>query len=252
MAKNTQTIPEDMHWTGHLGELRKRLFISLGVFIVFFGLGFYFAKDIYFYVEGDVPFQLTILSPFEIIWVYIMIATMAGLIITLPFLGLQLWLFISPGLTKKERKVSLLYIPAMFLLFVLGLGFGFFFIKDLILQFLLDLSEGVVQEMYTARNYFKFIMQTTIPFAFFFEVPLIAMFLTSLGILDPKVMKKTRKYAYLILVILGAMLSPPDFVLQLLVAGPLILLYEIAIFMSGIVYRRRMRHLKSLYTDTDE
>lgn len=65
-------------------------------------------------------------------------------------------------------------------------------------------------------------------------------------------MKKTRKYAYLILVILGAMLSPPDFVLQLLVAGPLILLYEIAIFMSGIVYRRRMRHLKSLYTDTDE
>lgn len=95
-------------------------------------------------------------------------------------------------------------------------------------------------------------MQTTIPFAFFFEVPLIAMFLTSLGILDPKVMKKTRKYAYLILVILGAMLSPPDFVLQLLVAGPLILLYEIAIFMSGIVYRRRMRHLKSLYTDTDE
>ncbi len=252
MANKIESTPDDMHWTDHLGELRKRIFLSLFVFIVFFGLGFYFAKDIYFYVEGDVPFELTILSPFEIIWVYIMIATMTGLMITLPFFGLQLWLFIKPGLTKKEQRISLMYIPAMFILFVLGLGFGYFFIKDLILDFLLDLSDGVVQEMYTARNYFKFIMQTTIPFALFFEVPLISMFLTSLGILDPRFMKKTRKYAYLILVILGAMLSPPDFILQLLVAGPLIVLYEIAIVMSSIVHRRRMKQLKALYMDSDE
>lgn len=104
MAKNTQTIPEDMHWTGHLGELRKRLFISLGVFIVFFGLGFYFAKDIYFYVEGDVPFQLTILSPFEIIWVYIMIATMAGLIITLPFLRITIVAIHQPRINEKGTE----------------------------------------------------------------------------------------------------------------------------------------------------
>lgn len=248
MEEQQQTNQEQevMDWTEHLGELRKRLIYTLIVFGISFGAGFVFVEEIYRFMERDVDFTLNVLSPFEIIWIYIIIATVTGIIVTLPFFAFQLWLFIRPGLTSHERKVSLMYVPALFILFILGLLFGYFVIKDIILQFLLDLGDGLVNEMFTAANYFKFIMQITLPFALFFEVPLIAMFLTSLGILDPSFMRKTRKYAYLILVILGTMLSPPDFILQLLVAAPLIILYEIAILMSSIVHKRRIKKLKKL------
>ncbi|MGM8216396.1 twin-arginine translocase subunit TatC [Bacillaceae bacterium W0354] len=236
----------EMHWTEHFGELRKRLFWTALIFVISFGVGFYFVEEIYFFMEKDVPFKLTVISPFEIIWIYIIIATITGLLVTIPFFALQLWLFVKPGLTSKEKKISLLYIPAIFILFLLGLGFGYFFIKDLILDFLLNLGEGLVNEMFTAANYFRFVMQVTLPFAFFFEVPLMAMFLTSLGIIEPAYLKKVRKFAYLILVILGTMLSPPDFILQLFVAGPLIALYEISIFASSIVYKRRKKKIQQL------
>ncbi|GAA0459294.1 twin-arginine translocase subunit TatC [Alkalibacillus silvisoli] len=252
MANDNQFDQNDMDWTEHLGELRKRFFISFIVFALSFGVGFYFREEIYLYIANDVPFQLTVLSPFDIIWVYVIIGTMLGLIITIPFLAFQLWLFIKPGLTKHERRVSLLYVPAIFILFILGLIFGYFIIKDLVLNFLLDLSDGLVNEMFTVNNYFRFILQITVPFAFFFEVPLIAMFLTSLGIITPAFMKKTRKFAYLILIIIGTMLSPPDFILQLIVAAPLIFLYELAIIMSGIVYRKRMKKLEELNRELEE
>nr|WP_306978098.1 twin-arginine translocase subunit TatC [Alkalibacillus salilacus] len=242
---------EEMDWTSHLGELRRRFFWSFIVFALSFGVGFYFREEVYNYVANDVPFQLTVLSPFDIIWVYVIIGTIVGFLITIPFLALQLWLFIKPGLTKHEARVSLLYVPAIFILFALGLGFGYFIIKDLVLNFLLGLSDGVVNEMFTVNKYFRFIMQITVPFAFFFEVPLVAMFLTSLGVLTPDYMKRTRKYAYLILIVLGTMLSPPDFILQLIVAAPLILLYELAIMTSRIVYKRRLEKLAAIQDQLD-
>ncbi|WP_307065983.1 twin-arginine translocase subunit TatC [Alkalibacillus filiformis] len=252
MTNDQQISQNEMDWTEHLGELRKRFFWSFIVFALSFGVGFYFREEIYLYIANDVPFQLTVLSPFDIIWVYVIIGTMAGLIITVPFLAFQLWLFIKPGLTKHEKRVSLLYVPAIFILFILGLAFGYFVIKDLVLNFLLNLSDGLVNEMFTVNNYFKFILQITVPFAFFFEVPLIAMFLTSLGVLTPAFMKKSRKFAYLILVVIGTMLSPPDFILQLVVAAPLIFLYELAIITSAIVYRKREKKLAELNEQSDE
>ncbi|NIK11015.1 twin-arginine translocase subunit TatC [Alkalibacillus almallahensis] len=251
MTHEEEIDQQEMDWTGHLGELRRRFFWSFIVFALSFGVGFYFREEVYNYVANDVPFQLTVLSPFDIIWVYVIIGTIVGFLVTIPFLALQLWLFIKPGLTKHEARVSLLYVPAIFILFALGLGFGYFIIKDLVLNFLLGLSDGVVNEMFTVNKYFRFIMQITVPFAFFFEVPLIAMFLTSLGVLTPDYMKRTRKYAYLILVILGTMLSPPDFILQLIVAAPLILLYELAIMTSGIVYKRRLKKLAAIQDQLD-
>jgi len=245
MTDSNQTT-NTMHWTDHLGELRKRVVWTLVIFVLSFIAGFYFVEEIYFFMENDVPFKLTVISPFEIIWIYIIIATVTALIVTVPFFALQLWLFISPGLTKKERRISILYIPVIFILFIGGLAFGYFFIKDLILGFLLNLGEGLVNEMFTAANYFRFILQITIPFALFFEVPLIAMFLTSLGILNPSFLKRVRKFAYIILVLLGTMLSPPDFILQLFVIGPLIALYEIAIFASSAIYKRQLKKIEKL------
>lgn len=232
---------KEMNITGHLAELRKRLIWTTVVFIAFFIVGFIYVKELYGFFVNDLEFTLNVISPGEIIWIYFTMASLVAVVGTLPFLCLQIWLFIRPGLTSRERKVSLSYIPATFLLFVGGLTFGYYIFIELILPFLLSLNEGMFNELFTVDKYFRFLLRVTLPFAVLFEIPVITMFLTSLGILTPQFMRKTRKYAYLILVIIGTIISPPDFVLQLVVAVPLILLYEVSIFLSGFVYRRKMK-----------
>lgn len=234
---------KDMNVVSHISELRNRLIVTAIFFVLFFFVGFYFVKDIYAFFEQDFDFdfKLTILSPGEIIWIYFTIAGIVAMICTLPIIMLQLWLFISPGLKSNERKATLAYIPSAFLLCIGGLVFGYFLFIKLILPFLLSLNDGMFQEMFTVGKYFKFLFRITIPFAVFFEIPIISMFLTSLGVITPAFMRKTRKYAYFILLIAGALLTPPDVFLQLVVAVPLFIIYEIGIFLSGVVYRKKQR-----------
>src|SRR5690625_5299682 len=236
---------KEMNIVGHLSELRNRLLITGVCFIGFFILGFIFIKDIYYFFESDIDFKLTVTSPGDIIWIYFSIAGLIAIVATLPVLSLQLWLFVKPGLTKPERRVSLSYIPAIFLLFVLGLIFGYLMFIKLILPFLLSLNDGMFNELFTVEKYFRFLMRITIPFAILFEIPVILMFLTSLGVVTPNFLKKTRKYAYFILLIVGALVTPPDVILQLAVAVPLFILYEISIYLSTIVYRKKQqRHME--------
>jgi len=239
-----------MNIVGHLSELRKRLMVTGLFFIIFFILGFIFVKDIYQFFENDIDFKLTVTSPGDIIWIYLIMASLIAIIFTLPMLSLQIWLFIKPGLTKNERKSSLGYIPAIFLLFVIGLVFGYLVFIKLILPFLLSLNDGMFNELFTVERYFRFLIRLTLPFALLFEIPVIMMFLTSLGILTPQFLRKTRKYAYFILLIVGALITPPDIILQLAVAVPLFLLYEISIYLSVIVYRRKVKKHKE-YMSTD-
>lgn len=230
---------QEMNMMGHLGELRNRLVWSAIIFIIFFIAGFVFVKDIYMFFTNDLDFTLNVISPGEIIWVYLIIASVIAIAGTLPFLCIQVWLFVRPALTPKERKVTLTYIPGIFLLFLGGLFFGYFVIRPLIFDFLVSLSTDMVEIMFTADKYFRFLLQVTFPFAILFEIPVISMFLTSLGIINPSLLRKIRKYAYLVLIIIGTMISPPDFLLQMIVAIPLIVLYEISIFMSRLVYRKK-------------
>lgn len=236
---------KEMNIVGHLSELRKRLMITAFAFIGFFIFGFVYIKDIYRFIESDIDFKLTVTSPADIIWIYLTIAGIIAIVATLPVLSLQLWLFIKPGLTKPERRVSLSYIPAIFLLFVVGLVFGYFMFNKLILPFLLSLNDGLFNELFTVDRYFRFMFRMTIPFALLFEIPIIIMFLTSLGVLTPQFLRKMRKYAYFILLIVGALVTPPDVVLQVVVAIPLFILYEISIILSASVYRKKMeRHIE--------
>src|SRR5690625_1773890 len=110
-----------MDVTGHLSELRNRLMVTAVVFIIFFIIGFIYRKEIYSFFERDIHIKLNIMSPLETVWIFFSIAGLVAIIETIPILTLQLWLFIKPGLTKKERKATLSYVPAIFLLFFLGL-----------------------------------------------------------------------------------------------------------------------------------
>ncbi|MFB4169165.1 twin-arginine translocase subunit TatC [Virgibacillus sp. JSM 102003] len=232
---------KEMNLVGHLSELRNRLIVTAVFFIILFVIGFIYVEDMYDFFTKSLDFTLNITGMTDIVSVYITLAGLVAIIGTLPLLCLQIWLFIRPGLTKAEQRASLLYIPAIFLLFTGGLSFGYVIFVNLIVPFLLSLNNGMFNEIFTYDRYFKLLFRIVIPFALLFEIPIVSMFLTSLGILTPEFMRKTRKYAYLILVIVGAIITPPDFVLQIVVAIPLIVLYEISIYLSGIVYRKKIK-----------
>jgi len=242
MPTNSKTYNEkEMNVTGHLTELRNRLIVTALFFIAFFIISFIYVKDIYYFFANDIDVQLNITSPGDFIWIYFTIAAIGAIVGTLPVLSIQIWLFIKPGLTRQERKASLPYIPAIFLLFIAGLAFGYFMFIKLILPFLLSLNDDMFNELFTVDRYFKFLFRVTIPFALLFELPIIVMFLTSLGIVTPNFLKRSRKYAFFILLIVGAIVTPPDVILQLSVAIPLFVLYEISIYLSEIVYRRKQK-----------
>ena len=230
-----------MDVTGHLSELRNRLMVTAVVFIIFFIIGFIYRKEIYSFFERDIHIKLNIMSPLETVWIFFSIAGLVAIIATIPILTLQLWLFIKPGLTKKERKATLSYVPAIFLLFVLGLIAGYIAFTYLIFPFLIALNDGMFNEIFTVEKYFRILFHTMIVFAFVFELPIIMMFLTSLGILTPEFLRKTRKYAYFILLLISGLITPPDVILQIVVAIPLILLYEISIQLASFAYRKKLK-----------
>lgn len=242
----------DMSLVSHLEELRKRIMWIVAAFLISFIVGFIFVQDIYDWFVQDLEFKLTILGPSDIIWIYFKLAGITAIAGTIPMLVFQIWLFIKPALTARERRLTLSYIPASFALFVGGLAFGYFIIFPSIFTFLMGLNDGMFDTMFTIDKYFNFMIRTTLPFSFLFELPVVVMFLTSLGILTPDKLKTMRKYAYFVLIIIAAMISPPDFIAQILVAVPLVVLYEISIVLSRFVYRKKKSKDETLMDDEIE
>src|SRR5699024_1255917 len=161
--KKRASYSKEMHVTGHLTELRHRLVVSGIFFIIFFIIGFIYVKDIYSFFIKDVHFDLNITIPGDIIWIYFTMSDLVALISTIPIISLQIWLFIKPGLTVKEQRASLTYIPAIFILFISGLVFGYLVFIKLILPFLLSLNDGMFNELFTVEKYFKFLFHVTLP-----------------------------------------------------------------------------------------
>ncbi|WP_186003956.1 twin-arginine translocase subunit TatC [Parageobacillus genomosp. 1] len=223
----------------HLNELRKRLIIVAVAFIVFFVLGFVFVQDIYRWMIQDLEVKLTILGPTDILWIYFMLAGVVAITLTIPVFVWQTWLFVKPALTPKERKITLSYIPATFILFVLGLCFGYFVVLPIVFRFLVGLGNDMFATMFTTEKYFRFVLHMTVPFAVLFELPVIVMFLTSIGLINPYALQKVRKYAYFVLIVVAVSITPPDFISDFLVTIPLLLLYEISISISKFVYKKR-------------
>ncbi|KMM63143.1 preprotein translocase subunit TatC [Bacillus glycinifermentans] len=230
----------ETHLIDHLEELRQRIIKTLLVFILFLIAGFLFVQDIYDWLIRDLDAKLAVLGPGDIIWVYMMISGVLAIAATIPVAAFQAWRFVSPALTRNERRVALCYIPGLFLFFILGILFGYFVLFPLVLQFLIGLSAGHFQTMFTAEHYFRFMINLTLPFGFLFEMPLVVMFLTSLGILNPARLAKMRKVSYFALVVISIVITPPDFISDVMVIVPLLVLYELSISLSSFVYRKKL------------
>jgi sec-independent protein translocase protein TatC len=231
----------EMNLIDHLSELRKRLIIVLGSFILLIILSMIYVQDIYNWLIQDLPMKLAVLGPSDILWVYLMLASIIAIAGTIPITAHQIWLFVRPALSVKERKVTLAYIPSLFILFILGISFGYFVIFPTVFNFLLSLSGDMFMTFFTTDKYFRFMIHIILPFGFLFELPVIIMFLTSLGVLNPYRLQKMRKYSYFCLIVTAVLITPPDFLSDVLVVIPLIFLYECSVLLSKVVYRRKQK-----------
>jgi sec-independent protein translocase protein TatC len=226
----------------HIGELRKRLIIVVVFFFFAMVAGFFLAEPIIVYLQhADEAKELT-MNAFRItdpIKIYMQFAFIIALILTSPVLLYQLWAFISPGLYEKERKVTLSYIPLSLFLFLSGVAFSYFVLFPFVIDFMIGFAEQLsINQVIGINEYFQFLFQLTIPFGLLFQLPVIVMFLTRLGIVTPMFLIKIRKYAYFVLLVIAALITPPDILSQIMVTLPLLVLYEISIIISKFAYKK--------------
>ncbi|AXI00099.1 twin-arginine translocase subunit TatC [Sporosarcina sp. PTS2304] len=211
----------------HLTDLRKQLIKSVAVFLLFF-IGVFSTINLWFpYVTRG--HNLIVLSPLEIISFYTSVSAALAFGISLPFVCNFLWQFVKPGLNEQESRFLSLYSPVMFLLFATGLAFGYFVVNPLSYNFLISLGTINFDIMISAQEYARFLLLTTMPIGLLFELPMVAMFLAAIGLLTGDTMKKVRKWSYVTLGVLSALITPPDFLSQLIVLIPMMLLYEASI-----------------------
>lgn len=227
----------------HVLELRKRVIFILIFFLFAFIGGVILAKPAILYLQNTKEAAQINLNVFRVtdpLVIYLEMAFIIALVLTFPFFLYQLWAFVSPGLLEKERKVTLSYIPLAILLFLIGILFAYFILFPYILLFTAKISEQInVTQVIGVNEYFHFLYQLTLPFGFLFQLPVLILFLTRLEIITPQLLKKIRKYAYFILLIVAALITPPDVVSQLIVVLPLIVLYEISIWIAKMGKRKK-------------
>lgn len=173
----------------------------------------------------------------EKVIVYFKIAIYAGLVLSSPYILCQLWGFISPALKEKEKKTIIYYAFASFALFFIGVLFGYFFAIPYTLQFLAGFEAGVIDNFFSLSAYVSLFFLLTIIMGAAFEMPLIMLFLSKIGLVSPKTYSSKRRHAVVIILIVAAVLTPPDPVSMIFMAVPMLILYEIGIILAKIVYK---------------
>lgn len=233
----------DNSLVGHLSELRFHIILSLILFLAVTIAAFQFSdllvSDM---VTKSRHTQFVYLSPAELFITYMKIAVVAGLLVSLPFFLNRIWVFVKPGLLPREVLVIKIALVFSFLLFVLGMIFSYLIVLPMTLDFLARFQTENITAMIGFDNYFNYISQMVFSFALIFELPILVVVLVSLGIFSTSFLREKRKYVLLIIVILAAVITPPDVISQIMLAVPMMLLFEIGIMAgSWVEHRRRKR-----------
>jgi len=176
---------------------------------------------------------------------HIWTAITAGFVIAFPYVLYQLWKFISPGLHDNERKHSRGFIIISSLLFFIGVLFGYYIICPLSINFLGTYQvSDLVHNDFDLSSYIGLIRSSVLASGLVFELPIIIYFLTKIGLVTPQFLRKYRKYALILVLVVAAIITPPDIASQVIVAIPILILYEVSIFISKIVLRNQKRREK--------
>ncbi|PHR54897.1 MAG: twin-arginine translocase subunit TatC [Arcobacter sp.] len=228
----------------HLVELRKRLMVIVGTLIVFFAVCFYFHEILMAWVDAPLREVLSTYPESKLIstqtggtfFVAIKVSFFAALLFSIPILLWQVWLFVAPGLYANEKKTLLPFIFGGTTMFTIGVMFAYYIVVPYGFEFLIAFGYSA---NYTAliniEDYVGFFTKIMFGFGLAFELPVFSYFLALLGLIDDRMMKDFFKYAVIIIFVVAALLTPPDILTQLLMAGPLIILYGFSILIVRVV-----------------
>ena len=231
---------EKLPFIEHLEELRKRIIICLIAIGSGFVISYSFAKKIYTLLalplKKALPANSTIIftSPTEAFLTYLKTAIISGFFLAIPVILYQVWKFIAPGLYEREKSYVAPFVISSSLLFIGGALFGYFIVFPLGFKFLMSFSSDSIHALPSMREYFNLATKLLLAFGIVFETPIFIFFLAKLGIVNYKMLCRFRKFAIIISFVLGAIFTPPDVFTQLMMALPLIILYEISVFITRI------------------
>jgi len=237
-----------MPLTAHLAELRSRIFKILISWAVGFAICWNFSELIFEWLllpatEALSPDGGTLqaIAPTEIFFTYLKCSLLAGFALALPVVFWQIWAFVSPGLYSKEKKVAIPFVTTSTALFAAGASFGYFMVFPLVFRFFASFSSDFVESAWTMREVFSLTTRLFIAFGVGFELPVVVFFLSVSGIVEPRQFISGLKYAVLLAFVFAAILTPPDVVSQVLLAGPLVVLYLIGVAVAFIFTRGRKK-----------
>lgn len=224
--------------TEHLQELRSRLIICLLSTLAITIAVYTNIKEISTFLIKPIE-NLVFISPLELFFAYIKLSMICGVLLASPIILYHIWKFIARALTHKEKKYIYTYLPFSLLLFLTGACFSYFIVIPIGIKMLLGFATPNITPMISIAKYISFLGIMIFTFSIVFQLPLVIMFLTSIRLLSPQILKAKRKYAYLLTFIIAAILTPPDIFTQVILACPLILLYELSILLTQLVFRKK-------------
>lgn len=234
----------EMPFLDHLEEMRWHIIKSLISVVSLTIICFFFAENILelFLLSSKnlaQPLNLQVLKVQTTFIIYLEIALIFGIVLSLPVIFYQIWSFVAPGLLKNERKYVIPVIIFATISFLVGASFAYLIIVPIALEFFLALAPGGVTNAIALDYYFGFVLRIVIVFGIVFELPVVSLFLTKIGLLTPQFLKKYRRYAIIIIFILAAILTPPDPTTQIMLGIPIVILYEVTIWISYFFYKKK-------------
>jgi sec-independent protein translocase protein TatC len=239
-----RAVNDKMSFMDHLGELRTRIVRSLIGVLVGLVIAFPLSQRVVDYLARPIQATgntLVFLAVTEAFWVQMKVALIAGLFIASPVIMWQIWSFVAPGLYQTEKKYAAPFVIIGSLMFIGGGAFSLFVVTPYAINFLLSFARPGLQPMISIGSYIDFLLKFTVAFGLVFELPLALTLAARMGVVTPKTLARNRKYAVLGAFIAAAALTPtPDAFNQMLMAGPLIILYEVGIVSARIFGRRTL------------
>jgi len=244
-----RTKTGEMPFLDHLEELRWRIIYSLGALVVGIGIGFLVTikldvikllqLPVLPYLRGH---TLVYTHPGDTFSALLQMSLVVGIVVALPVIGYNVWAFLSPALYRHERRVVIPVLLSATLLFIAGVCLAYFFVLPLTLKFLFGLEAESLTPMITVSEYFSFVTSMCLAFGAVFEVPIVIVGLSAMGIVSPQTLGKFRRYAILVSYAAAAIITPGDLLTTTIaLAVPLYLLYEVSVAVAYVIYRRKQR-----------
>lgn len=234
-----------MSFLEHLQELRYRLMHAAAAIIAGFIICISFSKNIFDFLSAPLvellPKNTSLVftalpDPF---FMYLKVSFVAGVFLAIPYVLYQVWKFIAPGLYQKERSLALPFVVAATILFYVGAVFAYLVVFPVVFKFFLGFQSTDLKPMISIKEYVSLIMKLMLAFGVIFETPIIIIFLGLLGLVNTTLLRKGRRYFVVIAFVIGAILSPPDVLSQILMGFPLLALYEVSIHVLAMLEKRR-------------